>query len=187
MANTLNSADQAVTGASNIKLLALDVDGVLTDGTLYFYADGDTLKAFNSLDGHGLKMLRSVGIAIAIITGRTSRIVEMRSAELGIDVLLQGREDKLTALNEVCEQLNLTLGQAAYMGDDLPDLAAIQAAGLGISVPNAATGVAEQADLVTSAYGGRGAVREACEQILQAKGYWQDIARSYQLEPTNNG
>ncbi|MFK8021080.1 MAG: KdsC family phosphatase [Pseudomonadales bacterium] len=187
MGNKINSTDNAAVNVTDIKLLALDVDGVLTDGTLYFGIDGDMLKAFNSLDGHGLKMLHSVGISIAIITGRTSRIVEQRAAELGIDVLLQGREDKLTALSEVCEQLNLTLDQAAYMGDDLPDLAAIQAAGLGISVPNAATGVAERADMVTRASGGKGAVREACERILQAQGYWQDIETSYRMEPGVNG
>ncbi len=167
--------------ASRLKLLALDVDGVLTDGTLYFSADGDAMKAFNSLDGHGLKMLRQAGVQIAIITGRRSKIVASRAAELGVDILLQGREDKLVALKEVCEQQTIALSEAAYMGDDLPDLSAIQAAGVGITVSNAANGLNEKADMITTAAGGQGAVREACETILQAKGLWDELVVSYCL------
>lgn len=165
--------------AKAIKLLALDVDGVLTDGSLYFGADGDTLKAFNSLDGHGLKMLQASGVSLAIITGRESEIVTRRANELGIDVIVQGREDKLTALQEVAEQLSLSLDQVAYAGDDLPDLSAIMVAGLGIAVANAATGVAAGADYVTQATGGAGAVREICEFILVAQGNWDAILTRY--------
>lgn len=170
--------------AQQIKLLAMDVDGVLTDGRLFFSSDGDTLKAFNSQDGHGLKMLKSTGISIAIITGRTSEIVARRARELGIDILLQGREDKLTALNEVTDSLGLSIEQAAYMGDDLPDLSAIQSAGVGIAVANAASGIAERADYVTQTCGGEGAVREACEWLLEAQGKWHSLLEQYSLTDT---
>ncbi len=174
--------------AKQIKLLAMDVDGVLTDGRLFFSGDGDTLKAFNSQDGHGLKMLKSTGVNTAIITGRQSEIVARRAKELGIDIVLQGREDKLAALIEVTNTLNLNMTQAAYMGDDLPDLSAIQAAGVGIAVANAASGVAERADYVTRARGGEGAVREACEWLLQAQGKWPSILKDYCLaESSDNG
>lgn len=170
--------------AQQIKLLAMDVDGVLTDGRLFFSSEGDCLKAFNSQDGHGLKMLKSTGVSIAIITGRTSEIVASRASELGIDILLQGREDKLTALNEVAASLGLSLKQAAYMGDDLPDLSAIQSAGIGIAVANAASGIAEQADYVTQSRGGEGAVREACEWLLEAQGKWHLLLAQYSLTDT---
>lgn len=180
---TLSAKNDAVLQekSAKLQLLALDVDGVLTDGCLYFGASGDAMKAFNSLDGHGLKMLRQCGVEVAIITGRRSDIVAARAAELGVEILLQGREDKLVALKEVCAALSLDLSQAAYMGDDLPDLSAIQAAGVGITVSNAARGLSELADVTTTAAGGRGAVREACEYILCAKGLWQDLLGQYTL------
>lgn len=170
--------------AQHVKLLAMDVDGVLTDGRLFFASEGDSLKAFNSQDGHGLKMLMSSGINIAIITGRKSEIVARRAAELGIEIVLQGREDKLTALSEVLTTLKLNMTEAAYIGDDLPDLSAIQAAGVGIAVANAASGMGERADYVTIARGGEGAVREVCEYLLQAQGKWQTILAHYCLTDT---
>ncbi|MFK7732026.1 MAG: KdsC family phosphatase [Pseudomonadales bacterium] len=173
--------------AQQIKLLAMDVDGVLTDGSLFFSSEGDTLKAFNSQDGHGLKMLKSTGVSIAIITGRTSDIVARRANELGIDILMQGREDKLTALNEVATKLDLRIEQAAYIGDDLPDLSAIQAAGIGFAVANAANGIGERADYVTQARGGKGAVREACEWLLEAQGKWQSVVAQYCLADASDG
>lgn len=173
------SLQEASLRAKSIRLLALDVDGVLTDGSLYFGADGESLKAFNSLDGHGLKMLQGSGVTLAIITGRTSDIVARRANELGIDIVVQGREDKLTALQEVAKTLSLSLDQVAYAGDDLPDLSAIMAAGLGIAVANAASGVAAGADYLTTASGGAGAVREICEFILAAQGNWDAILTRY--------
>ena len=114
--------------AAAVKLLALDVDGVLTDGRIYYGNRGEELKAFNIKDGLGIKLLQRSGVQVAIITGRQSEIVARRARELGIDAVVQGREDKLVALRELCGQLQLGLEQCAYMGDDLPDLGAIAAA-----------------------------------------------------------
>ena len=136
--------------AENVRMLVLDVDGVLTDGRLYYGNAGEELKAFNIKDGLGIKLLQRAGIPVAIITGRTSDSVLRRAGELGIDHLVQGREDKLTALHELCQQCGLSPADCAYMGDDLPDLAAIAAAGLGMTVADgsgavraAAVGLAE--------------------------------------------
>jgi 3-deoxy-D-manno-octulosonate 8-phosphate phosphatase (KDO 8-P phosphatase) len=156
--------------ARDIKLLVLDVDGVLTDGRLYFGNSGEELKAFHIQDGLGIKLLQRGGVAVAIITGRQSTLVARRAQELGIAHLLQGREDKLVALRALCAELNLELSEVAYMGDDLPDLAAIRAAGLGITVADGHSFVAQHADYKTERPGGHGAVREACELILRAQG-----------------
>ena len=156
--------------ASRIKLLALDVDGVLSDGRLYFSAQGDELKTFTTLDGHGIKMLQHHGIAVAIITGRNSPLVTRRATDLKVMHLMQGREDKLVALQELADKLELTLDRIAYMGDDLPDLSAIRAAGLGLSVPNGYWLVRQHADWCVQTPGGLGAVREACDLILDAQG-----------------
>lgn len=155
--------------AAAIKLLALDVDGVLTDGRLYFSEDGGELKTFDTQDGHGIKMLQQSGVICAIITGRTTALVERRAKNLGIAHLLQGREDKLVALNELSTKLGIALEHVAYMGDDWPDLPAIIAAGLGIAVANAHSELHTRADYVTTLEGGRGAVREACDLLLRAQ------------------
>lgn len=165
--------------ARDVSLLALDVDGVLTDGKLYFDSEGDALKTFNSQDGHGLKMLRQHGIRVAIITGRRSSIVVERAKELGVELLMQGREDKLVALRELAAEQSLPLSAIAYMGDDLPDLSAIRAAGLGVAVANSASGVTDYADYVTAAGGGDGAVREVCELLLSAQGKWPAVLAAY--------
>lgn len=162
-----------------VRLLALDVDGVLSDGQLYFGNQGEEIKAFNSLDGHGIKMLQSSGVKVAIITGRTSNIVLQRAQQLGIDLVLQGREDKLTALYELTQHLQLNWTQMAYMGDDLPDLAAIIKVGLGITVPNAANTMAQHSQYVTQRSGGQGAVREVCDLIIQAQGKWDAALAPY--------
>ncbi len=156
--------------ARDIRLLALDVDGVLTDGRIYYGNQGEELKAFNIKDGLGVKLLQRAGIKVAIITGRQSEIVARRARELGIEDVVQGREDKLTALGELCERAGLTLADCAYMGDDLPDLGAITAAGLGLTVADATRAVAAAANWQSSLPGGCGAVREACEFILEARG-----------------
>ncbi len=147
----------------------LDVDGVLTDGKLYFLADGSEAKAFSTLDGQGIKMLMNSGVNVAIITGRTSTIVERRAANLGIMHLIQGREDKRTALDELLSSLQLSYDQVAYLGDDLPDLAAIRCVALGVAVANANTFVRQHALAVTSLRGGEGAARELCEFIMAAQ------------------
>ncbi|MDO8328971.1 MAG: 3-deoxy-manno-octulosonate-8-phosphatase KdsC [Fluviicoccus sp.] len=165
--------------ARQIRLLALDVDGVLTDGRLYFTEDGQEIKTFDSQDGHGIKLLQKTGIVCAIITGRTSQLVERRARNLGITLLLQGREDKLVALKELSVQLGIPLEEMAYVGDDWPDLPAIRAAGLGVAVANAHREVRRYADFVSLATGGRGAVREVCDLILEAQGRYEEALAPY--------
>ncbi|WP_022965261.1 KdsC family phosphatase [Denitrificimonas caeni] len=164
----LNNID-LIQRARSVRLLVLDVDGVLTDGKLYFLADGSEAKAFSTLDGQGIKMLMNSGVNVAIITGRTSTIVERRAANLGIMHLIQGREDKRTALDELLSSLQLSYDQVAYLGDDLPDLAAIRCVVLGVAVANANTFVRQHALAVTSLRGGEGAARELCEFIMAAQ------------------
>ncbi len=164
----LNNID-LVQRARGVRLLVLDVDGVLTDGKLYFLADGSEAKAFSTLDGQGIKMLMNSGVNVAIITGRTSTIVERRAANLGIMHLIQGREDKRTALDELLSTLQLSYDQVAYLGDDLPDLAAIRCVALGVAVANANTFVRQHALAVTALRGGEGAARELCEFIMAAQ------------------
>ncbi|MGM0766977.1 MAG: KdsC family phosphatase [Pseudomonadota bacterium] len=165
--------------AAGIRLLALDVDGIMTDGKLFFSASGDELKGFNILDGLGLKQVMAAGITVAVITGRTSPLTEKRMRDLGIPHLMQGREDKKVALQELVDTLGVDAGEIAYMGDDLPDLPAIRFAGLGITVPNGYWLVREQADVCTSAPGGSGAVREACDLLLTASGQLEHTLAPY--------
>jgi len=162
-----------------IKLLVLDVDGVMSDGTLYFSANGDELKGFSILDGLGIKMLQQGGVIVAIITGRTSPLTAHRAANLGIKHVVQGREDKKAALLELCKTLNIALNHCAYMGDDLPDLSAIITSRVGITVPNAHWFVKEHAQYGTEATGGQGAVREVCEIILKAQGKLQKMLEAF--------
>jgi 3-deoxy-D-manno-octulosonate 8-phosphate phosphatase (KDO 8-P phosphatase) len=159
--------------------LALDVDGVLTDGLIYYSSSGDELKAFNIKDGLGIKLIQKVGVRVAIITGRQSEIVARRARELGIEDVVQGRDDKRQALLEVCQRHNISMEECAYMGDDLPDLGAIIAAGLGMTVADASAAVREAADWRSRYNGGCGAVREACEFILSAKGEWSALAADF--------
>lgn len=156
--------------ARAVRLLVLDVDGVLSDGQLYFSNSGDELKTFSTLDGLGIKLLQQSGVAVAIITGRQSELLARRAANLGITHLAQGREDKLTALDELRERLQLDYADIAYLGDDLPDLAAIRRVGLGMTVASGHHFVKAHAHWQTSASGGHGAVREACELIMAAQG-----------------
>lgn len=165
--------------ARKIKLLILDVDGVLSNGQLFFTNSGEEIKAFNSLDGHGIKMLQNSGVKVAIITGRTSHIVEKRAASLGINILIQGREDKLAALQEIRHEYSFELAEIAHMGDDHPDLPLIKCLGLGISVDNAHWLVKEHADWVSELKGGEGAVREACDLIMLAQGTFDESIKPY--------
>jgi len=171
--------DDVMQKAAKIKLLALDVDGVLTDGRLYFSEEGGELKTFDTQDGHGIKMLQQSGVACAIITGRTTTLVERRARNLGIAHLLQGREDKLVALKELIAPLGITLDQVAYVGDDWPDLPAILAAGFGVSVANAHRELQLRADYVTTLEGGRGAVREVCDVLLRAQNRYDAALAPY--------
>ncbi len=165
--------------ARNVRLLVLDVDGVLTDGHLWFDNSGEELKAFDIQDGLGIKLLARGGVATAIITGRRSALVTRRAQELGIQHLLQGREDKQQALIELCADLGLNPAETAYMGDDLPDLGAIRSAGFGIAPANAHAFVARHADHQTTRCGGNGAVREACELILASQGSLDALLDGY--------
>ncbi|MBX9713071.1 MAG: HAD family hydrolase [Pseudomonadaceae bacterium] len=156
--------------AKAIKLAIFDVDGVLTDGRLYFLTDGSEFKTFNTLDGQGIKMLINSGVRTAIISGRSTPVVEKRANSLGIQHLYQGREDKLVVLDELLGELGLDYAQVAYLGDDLPDLPVIRRVGLGMAVANAAGFVRQHAHGVTAARGGEGAAREFCELIMRAQG-----------------
>ncbi|WP_296934755.1 HAD family hydrolase [uncultured Marinobacter sp.] len=168
--------------AARIRLIALDVDGIMSDGKLYFSANGDELKAFNILDGLGLKQLMAAGITVAVITGRRSPLTEKRMRDLGIPHLMQGREDKKVALQELVGTMDISPDAIAYMGDDLPDLPALRFAGLGITVPNGYWLVQQHADYCTQARGGEGAVREACDLLLTAHGKLDSALAPY-LEP----
>jgi 3-deoxy-D-manno-octulosonate 8-phosphate phosphatase (KDO 8-P phosphatase) len=153
-----------------LRLIAFDVDGVLTDGGLYLSDSGEEFKRFNSLDGHGLKMLKASGLELAIITGRTSKCVELRARNLGIARLYQGVEDKLAAMQALLAELKLAPEAAAFMGDDVVDLPVMRRVGLALSVPAAPQVVRDHAHYVSQREAGHGAVREVCELILGTQG-----------------
>ena len=165
--------------AKKIKLLVLDVDGVLTDGRLYFTDDGSEFKTFHTLDGHGIKMLRNSGVEVGIISGRSSELVTKRAADLGVPMLIQGREDKLTALQEMLENFPCPLEHIAFMGDDYPDLQVMVKVGLALSVPNAHPAVAAHAHWLSNNRGGEGAVREACDMLMRAQNTYEAALNAY--------
>ena len=169
-----------IEAAKNIKLVLLDVDGVLTDGRLYYGNSGEELKAFDIQDGLGIKLLQKGGVKVGIITGRRSALLQRRAEELAISPLVQGREDKWLALNEMMEDLGVSLEEIAFVGDDLPDLAVIKRVGLGITPANGSHIVASQADWQTKNSGGDGAVREVAELILSAQDKLESILAAYQ-------
>lgn len=171
--------DELLQRAKAIRLAVFDVDGVLTDGKLYFLPEGGEFKTFNTLDGHGIKMLGMAGIQTAIISGRSSPVVERRAQNLGINHLVQGREDKWQVLEQLLASLNLEPHQAAYLGDDLPDLPAIRRVGLGMAVASADPFVRQHAHGVTCARGGEGAAREFCELILRAQDRLEALHAAY--------
>jgi 3-deoxy-D-manno-octulosonate 8-phosphate phosphatase (KDO 8-P phosphatase) len=154
---------------AKIKLLAVDVDGVLTDGGMYYSEHGDELKKFNTRDGKGIELLRNVGIKIAFITSENTRLVERRATKLKIDELCQGIKDKLVALRKITSKYNLTLDEVAYIGDDINDLAIMQAVGLAITVADGLPENKQIAQYITQAKGGEGAVREVATLILGAR------------------
>ena len=154
---------------AGIRLLVLDVDGVLTDGQLHYDADGREMKVFNVKDGYGIKRVASAGIAVAVISGRSCRAVETRMAELDIKYVWLAQNDKLAALQAITEKLAIPMEAVACVGDDLPDLPIIKAAGLGIAVADAHSGIIESADWCTRLRGGHGAVREVCDLLLAGR------------------
>ncbi len=179
MPDNSNVSKQIIEKLKSIRLLALDVDGVLTDGKLYFSESGEALKAFNTLDGHGIKMLQKGGVEVAIITGREHPAVLKRANDLGIKHILCGREDKHLALTELFAATSFNPEQTAFMGDDWPDLLAMQHATFAATVPNAAKAVLEHAHWCSTKQGGAGAVRELCELILEAQDSYNDVLSDY--------
>lgn len=165
--------------ARRIKLAIFDVDGVLTDGRLFLADDGQEYKAFHSLDGHGMKMLKATGVELAIITGRTSKVVLHRAQNLGITHLYQGVHDKLEAFRQLLAVLGLEPPACAFMGDDVVDLPVMRRCGLALTVPEAPSLVRQHADFITKLSGGRGAVREICELIMQAQGTFEEQMAPY--------
>jgi 3-deoxy-D-manno-octulosonate 8-phosphate phosphatase (KDO 8-P phosphatase) len=162
-----------------VRLLCLDVDGVLTDGALYFTEGGREIKTFSSQDGHALKMLRSTGVGTAIITGRSTRLVARRARELGIDHLYQGARDKRVAFEALLERTGLEATAVAHVGDDIPDLPILTRAGLSVAPANLNPAIRPFVHHVTLAAGGGGAVRELCEQIMRVQGTWETALAPY--------
>jgi 3-deoxy-D-manno-octulosonate 8-phosphate phosphatase (KDO 8-P phosphatase) len=173
-------ADPAVlTRAASLRLLILDVDGVLTDGGLFYGADGESQKRFNVLDGHGIKLLQQAGVAVAIISARKSPIVERRAADLGIAHLFQGVHDKLSAYNSLLAHTGLAAADCGFIGDDIIDLPVLLRVGFAASVPQGHPEVRARAHYVTQAPGGHGAVRELCDFILRAQGKYEAALAPY--------
>lgn len=173
------STETLTASLQKIKLLALDVDGVLTDGTIYISPAGEVFKGFNAKDGMGISCALRNNLQIAVITGRQSPIVERRCEELGIKLFMQGVKDKRLALQKMAQELGLTREEIAYMGDDLNDIPAFKASGLNFVPADGSIEVLAVADIITKAKGGRGAVREAITMILAAQDNWEQIVNSY--------
>jgi 3-deoxy-D-manno-octulosonate 8-phosphate phosphatase (KDO 8-P phosphatase) len=164
--------------ASRVKLMIFDVDGVLTDGGLMFTADGDWMKSFNSMDGHGAKLLREAGIDTAIITGRQSGIVISRAKNLQITHVYQGVEDKRVAFADLLKKTGMKPDECGYMGDDWPDLAVMLQVGFAAAPANSHPEVIARAHWVSEARGGHGAVREVCDTLLRAQNRYDDLLRA---------
>jgi 3-deoxy-D-manno-octulosonate 8-phosphate phosphatase (KDO 8-P phosphatase) len=158
-----------------IKLMLFDVDGVLTDGGIIYNDNGEETKVFNVKDGLGMRLLMRAGIQVGIVTGRTSQALAHRCRNLGITLLYQGVRDKKALLNEIVETTGFDFDEIAFMGDDLPDLPIMRKVGFSVAVANAHEYVIKEADVVTRANGGDGAVREICENILKTQGHWKNL------------
>ncbi len=165
--------------AARVRLVVFDVDGVLTDGGLFIDTEGREHKVFHSRDGHGMKMLQQSGVAIAIITGRSSPAVAHRMASLGIEHVYQGQQDKLPAFRALLQSLSLTEAQTAYVGDDVVDLPVMRRAGLAVAVQDAHELVKRHAHWITAHDGGRGAARDVCELIMEAQGHLEAALGAY--------
>jgi 3-deoxy-D-manno-octulosonate 8-phosphate phosphatase (KDO 8-P phosphatase) len=161
--------------AEKIKLLVLDVDGVLTDGSIVLDSEGNELKSFHVRDGHGIVMLRRGGVEVALITGRRSAAVSRRAEELGINDVYQNCFDKKTAYRELLKKYSLKDSEVAYIGDDIVDIPVMKSCGLAVAVADADEEIRTVAAMTTRNNGGRGAVREVCEVLLKARGRWRAI------------
>lgn len=164
---------------ARVQLLLLDVDGVLTDGGVTWSNEGVEAKTFHIRDGLGLRVWQRAGCRAGIVTGRSSHVVQLRAEELGIDIVRQGVDDKSQAAAAIVAECGLSWEQTAFMGDDLPDLPVVMRCGVGLAVADACAEVRAAAALVTTLPGGRGAVREAIERMLRARGSWEAIVARY--------
>ncbi|WP_144391463.1 3-deoxy-manno-octulosonate-8-phosphatase KdsC [Pleionea sediminis] len=174
-----NLSEKLLQKAKNIQLLIMDVDGVLSDGKVYYTNSGEEIKNFNIKDGLGIKLLHKIGIKTAIITGRHSAIVEKRAQELGIHHVFQGTSDKRAAFQSILKNENLSSNQVAHVGDDLPDLPLMKQSGLGIAVKDANWFVKQNADWITDDKGGQGAVRNIAELLLISRDMLEDVYQDY--------
>jgi 3-deoxy-D-manno-octulosonate 8-phosphate phosphatase (KDO 8-P phosphatase) len=165
--------------AEKIKLLVLDVDGVLTDGKIILDGGHNELKSFHVRDGHGIRMLIRAGINVALITGRYSKVVERRAKELGIGEIFQKCHDKKTAYRQLAEKYSLLDSEIAYVGDDIVDISVLKMCGLPVAVSDAEDEVKSSVRMITKRGGGKGAVREVCDFLLRAKGLWEGIIDGY--------
>ncbi|RJF99693.1 KdsC family phosphatase [Noviherbaspirillum saxi] len=171
--------DDTVTRAARVRLMIFDVDGILTDGSLYYGADGELIKTFNVLDGHGIKLLQQSGVATAIISARKSALVARRAADLGIQHLFQGVHDKRAAFEQLLAQTGHAKEACGFIGDDVIDLPILLRVGFAASVPNAHPEVQSRVHFVTRAQGGHGAARELCDFILRAQGNYEAALAPY--------
>lgn len=160
---------ESSTAIAGLQLVAFDVDGVFTDGRFYLSDDGVETKAFSTQDGYGIRCLLDAGVEVAVVSGRSSRAVERRMAELGVKYVIQGCKDKVGAFQELIERLGIGVEACAFVGDDLPDLALLNTVGYSIAVANAVSAVREACDRTTVATGGCGAVREVCDLVIAAR------------------
>lgn len=165
--------------ANNIKLLALDVDGILTDGKIIIDSEGREIKVFSAQDGMGIKAAIEAGIIIAFITSRNSKAVQIRASELGVNEIYLGNNKKIDAIFELARKYGISTGEICYMGDDLIDLQALTNVGWGVTVPQAPDELRNHADYITRKSCGDGAVREVIELILKQNGLWEDLVKKY--------
>ena len=173
MSHHMPPTSEVLEKARSVKLLLLDVDGVLTEGGLLYSDQGEQIKTFNTLDGHGLKLLQAHGINVAIISGRDSQALRTRLSDLGINHVFAGVHDKKMAANELLASLGLQWSQVAAMGDDWPDLAMLMPAGFSAAPPDAHTEILSRVDWVSRRAAGHGAVRDLCDLLLRARGVYE--------------
>ena len=174
-----NSENELLSVARHIKVVIVDVDGVLTDGSITLDNEGNEFKSFHVRDGHGIKMLIRAGFIVAMITGRYSKVVERRASELGITEVYQGCRDKRVPYRHLLKKYSVDSGKVAYIGDDIVDLSLLQGVGFSVVVADAAAEAKSAAMMITKSKGGRGAVREVCDFLLKAKGLWEGIIDEY--------
>ena len=175
----MQTQNSLLTKASCVKLMIFDIDGVMTDGKLVFGPEGECLKIFHALDGHGIRLLQQAGVLVAIISARQSPMILQRAQDLGIKHIQLGIQNKLTAFTALLDKTGLTADDCGYMGDDVIDLPILVRAGFSVSVPNGHQEVLSRVDYVTQATGGNGAVREICDFILKAQDAYLPILESY--------